>query len=128
MSSPLDTTESAARARILWGEQPERVRADLLAAGWTLEEVNAVIDEAARNRRMEIRQRAWKRVASGTVILAVGVSLLILVVTSESGISARAGGGPMFLVFWGAWRSLNGIMKLLLPGGDRTCITEMDAA
>lgn len=125
MKKPSDRGESEARARILWGEEPERVLSDLVKAGWDFEEIESAISEAMSDRRGEIRRRAWKRTAIGTILMAAGSGILVAAVNGGAS-GQKSGGAGLFLIFLGLWQFLNGAMALWLPDGERGCITEMD--
>lgn len=124
-----------ARARITWGEEADSVRLFLISNGMSEGEANALINDLTLDRHLEIRKLGIKDVFIGISLLgAVGVYLYLFIDSAmDSTIRDRRRDGwyaffiilALYSFFYGLWRLMNGIIRLVRPKHDEGSIPDI---
>jgi hypothetical protein len=65
------------RSRLMWGESPDLVRADILGRGVRAGELDSLLNRAVLARKSYYRKQGIKNLALGIVLLAAGLILLL---------------------------------------------------
>ena len=124
-----------ARARITWGEEAHSVLLFLISNGMSEDEANALINDLTLDRHLEIRKLGIKDVFIGISLLgAVGVYLYLFIDSAmDSTIRDRRRDGwyaffiilALYSFFYGLWRLMNGIIRLVRPKHDEGSIPDI---
>lgn len=124
-----------ARARITWGEEAHSVLLFLISNGMSEDEANALINDLTVERHVEIRKLGIKDVFIGISLLgAVGVYLYLFIDSAmDSTIRDRRRDGwyaffiilALYSFFYGLWRLMNGIIRLVRPKHDEGSIPDI---
>ncbi len=119
-----------ARARIIWGDQPESIRCFLTSNGMSVTEADAKIKALTRERNAEIRKLGIRDVLIGMALIgAAGVFFLWLFTSSHiprvSVRSAKGYGVLAIAAFYGLWRLINGIIRLARPKSEHGSIPDI---
>src|SRR5690242_11072229 len=72
-SSYREKIETAARAKVFWGESRDDVFKHLIDNGFSAEEANAIIEMFFSERAVTLRKWGVKKMLLGTGILALGL-------------------------------------------------------
>lgn len=121
-----DNLISEARAKIIWGDSPESVRAFLVVGGMPEDEADEWIDQFKSERYAEIRAGALKKtVIGGVLVLGVGILFLAALqspVTSGA-IKGLVVAGAVGL--YGIWQLIDGIITLVRPQTEERSIPDL---
>ena len=125
-----DDLITEARAKIIWGDEPESVRFFLTSSGMSAAEANAKITELTLERNAEIRKLGMRDVLIGVALLGASGAYLYWVFTSSRmprvGVRSGKGYGILALAgFYGLWRLVNGIIRLARPKAEHGSITNV---
>jgi hypothetical protein len=119
-----------ARARIIWGDEPSSVRYFLTSNGVSAADADAKLRELVLERNAEIRRLGVRDVLIGVALLGgAGIFFYSLFRSSHMpGVNVRAGKGYGILVllaFYGLWRLINGISRLVRPKSEHGSIPDI---
>ena len=112
--NPNSTTfDDEARARITWGEPPERVLEYLRTTGWGETDASALVARLQRERAAQVRCEGIVKMLSGVGLFAAGL------VVFDLGVSMTwlFGGGAICL--GGVAKATQGVFMLLVPQTDK---------
>ena len=124
MDSVFSDLHDVARARIIWGEDPQKVRAWLVTQGLTKEQSDALIEPYCNERAGEIRRAALKRIGLGLLLTVGGPGLVAISdISQKSGRTAVIIGILLLLV--GPFLLVNGLLNFI-SGRFRGSITELE--
>jgi hypothetical protein len=119
-----------ARARIVWGDEPTSVGSFLTSNGMSVAEAAAKIKELTLEREAEIRKLGIRDVLIGAALIgAAGVFFCWLFRASHiprvSVRSAKGYGVLVLAAFYGLWRLVSGIVRLVRPKAERGSIPDI---
>ena len=116
-----------ARARIIWGDEPSSVRYLLTSNGMSATDADAKLRDIILERNAEIRKLGVRDVLIGVALIGgAGIFFYLLFRSSHMPtVSVRAGkgyGALVLLAFYGLWRLINGIIRLVRPKSEHKSI------
>ena len=106
-----------ARAKILWGDNPDEAIRFLMLRGFTTEEATEKIHAMIKERRRTIRGEGFKKIIIGS-LLAFASSGALFGMWKVGFISPFVGGGVGLACVGGLWMLFNGLLKFLAPGSQ----------
>lgn len=125
-----DDLITEARARIIWGDEPASVRFFLTSKGMSVGEANVKVKELTLERNAEIRKLGIRDVLIGVALIgAAGVFFYWLFTSSHIPRvrvrSAKGYGVLALAAFYGLWRLVNGIIRLVRPKAEHGSIPDI---
>jgi len=106
-----------ARAKIFWGDPPEKVIAFLLIQGFSREEASSLVGDLFRERAATVRGNGIKKIFTGIGLIAVPiVSLIIFLMIGV--IPLKIFGLTLAVGCWGVWMLINGIIMVVAPKAE----------
>jgi hypothetical protein len=119
-----------AKARIIWGDEPESVRSYLISNGMSDAEANVKIRELTMERNAEIRKVGLRDVLVGMVLIGAAGAFFYSILASShlpsvSGTRGKAYGILVIAAVYGLWRLMNGIVRLVRPISDHESIPDI---
>ena len=115
--------EQEARAKILWGDQPEEVIKYLVIKGVQPDEAAGVVRVMLKERSSAIRGNGVRKMVIGAVLVGVPIAALIMFIKigvisfTIMGITGAVG-------LWGGWMAFTGIFMLLAPKSEAGDVAE----
>jgi hypothetical protein len=129
----MDTEQliTEARAKIIWGEDAESVRAYLTSNGLPGPEADEQIKAFNHERNLEIRKMGIKNTLLGAVLTGVSGGLIYFMLTRSEmpHFTTRAGKGLGALMLgagYGLWKLVNGIVYLVRPQSEHQSISDLE--
>jgi len=119
------------RARVLWGDQIEEIRADWLAKGAPPEAVRVALEASFEERQCHFRKRGLQDLLLGIGALAVGGAGAVW---STAGLSGRVhmtrgefrlSLGMTLLLFLGLFLTIRGVHRLLTGGAAEKSASDL---
>ncbi len=110
--------ETEARAKIIWGEDPESVQAFLRGEGYSPYEARDLVMSFQQERRASLRKEGIKKVALGTALLGAVISAGFFVF-SYPGYhlqTSKVIAGLALAGAYGSWKLIDGATLMLAPG------------
>lgn len=125
-----DDLITEARARIIWGDEPKSVRFFLTCNGMSGAEANVKIKELTLERNAEIRKLGIRDVLIGVALIGAAGAFFYRLFTSSHipsvSVSSAKGYGVLALAgFYGLWRLVNGIIRLVCPKAEHGAIPDI---
>ena len=119
-----------ARARIIWGDEPESVRSFLTSNGMSVTEANLKLKELTLERNAEIRKLGIRDVLIGVALIGAAGGYFYWLFRSSHlprvGVRSGKGHGVLALAaFYGLWRLINGIIRLVRPKAEHGSIPDI---
>jgi hypothetical protein len=103
-----------AKAKIFWGDPPEKVVAFLRIQGFSREEASDLVRELYQERAATVRANGIKKIFTGIGLIAVPiVSLIVFIMIGV--IPMKIFGLTLAVGCWGVWKLINGIIMVLAP-------------
>ena len=109
--------ETEARAKILWGDQPEDVIKHLIIKGVDPDQAAAVVHAMLKERSAAIRVKGIGKMCIGAALVAVPIVTVIIFVRIGA-MSFTLLGIAGAIGLWGAWLILKGVFMLLAPKSE----------
>jgi hypothetical protein len=115
--------EHEARAKILWGDEPDEVIKHLIIKGVDADEAAAMVYAMLKERASAIRVNGTRKMVIGSALVCVPIAALIVfmkigvVSFTILGITGAVG-------VWGAWMMFKGIFMLLAPKSEAGDVSE----
>ena len=124
-----DKLSVEARARIIWGEEPASVRQFLTSSGMSPTDAENKIQEFSAERNREIRKMGIWNVCLGALVLCLSAAFIYFVIKQPSTRFPTKLGKAMFAAilagFWGLWKLVNGLIRLIRPKSETQSITDL---
>ena len=115
--------ETQARAKITWGEEPEKVVIFLISYGLTSEEAWGMVQELQIERQATIRASGVKKIIMGVIMILVPVGVWVAF-QSAGFMSVKLLGIAVAVGVWGIWKLISGILNLLFPESEQGDLAE----
>jgi len=112
-----EDVEIEVRARLMWGESPEGVRADFLRKGVRSVELDVVLRKAVEERKKYYRNLGLKNLIGGAVLFALGLAFLLISNAFFKG-EGEIRRLPIWMLIAGITAPVSGIL-LMVKGGRR---------
>ncbi len=110
--------ETQARAKILWGEEPEQVVTYLISYGLDAQDAWGMVQEMQAERRATIRASGIKKIIIGVPLIFVPVGAWFAF--QHAGyISIKLFGITIAIGVFGAWKLISGIFNLAFPDSEQ---------
>jgi len=127
-----DDPITEARARIIWGDEPESVRFFLTSKGMSVAEANDKLKELTLERNAEIRKLGIKDVLIGVALIGAAGAFFYWLFRSPhiprgSVRNAKGYGVLALAAFYGLWRLVIGILRLVRPKTEHGSIPDISA-
>jgi hypothetical protein len=106
-----------ARAKILWGDNPDEVIRFLMLHGFTNEEASEKIHAMIKERRRTIRGEGIKKIIVGSLLACASAGALFGM-WKVGFISPFVAGGVGLACVGGLWMLFNGLLQFLTPGSQ----------
>jgi len=113
-----DQVESEARAKIIWGDDPDAVLNHLRINGFSDEEAVAIVEDVLRERTATVRGIGFRKIVIGIALIAIPV-VAWLMMMSAGFISIKLLGITLVFGLYGAWKVLQGTLMLLFPSTEQ---------
>jgi hypothetical protein len=114
----LDEAKIEARAKIIWGESPEKVFVFLQENGFSDKDAYSLLSELKKERASDIRSSGVKKITIGALLVPIPfIAYLFFMCVGYIYIKIMAGTG-LFGVF-GAWKIIEGISMIVAPSSER---------
>jgi hypothetical protein len=117
--------EFEARAKILWGDQPEEVIRFLRIQGLDSEEASAIVHAMFRERMATIRAAGISKMLKG-IGMAIGSVVTFVLFVKAGFISIWILGSIAIACLYGLWLVLTGGLKVLAPKSEAGDAAEND--
>jgi hypothetical protein len=115
-----------ARARIIWGDPPESVRAYLTSNGVPGTAADAKIKEFLVERNRELRSIGFRNLVIGLALIGTAGTMIYFFARLPGGTrSARLLALTVLVGLIGLWKLVNGIVYLLSPQTDHESIPDI---
>ena len=121
-----DQVENEARAKILWGEDPDATVLYLRTNGISEEDTAAFIDACMGERRSIVRGRGLKKILIGCPLAAVPLVTWYIFERMTVG-STKLLILAIAIGLWGLWWVLDGTLKMIFPESEKGDLSD-DAA
>ena len=131
---PTDNIITEARARIIWGEEPDSVRAFLISNGMPATDADAALKNFAHERNAEIRKIGIRDAVIGGALLA-GAGIAYYYLSKSSFMHNPSGGrrhgyGYLYIyvimvALYGLWRLIKSIPHLARPKSEHGSIPDL---
>ena len=122
-----DAIRNEVIARIHWGESPDEVSDWLRENGLSSMEIRDLLEDALRQRGIEIRKKGIMGVIIGTVITLSSGIWIFWVFTKSGSVNAFEGLAYVFIAFiYGVYRLIAGIHYLISGAKIQGCINSLD--
>lgn len=109
--------ECEARAKIIWGDEPDAVIKYLMMNGLTYDDAAAFTEDVVRERLATIRATGLRKLLFGLLFLAVPVAAY-LAMARIGYVSIKLLALAIVVGLWGAWKLLQGIMMIAFPESE----------
>jgi len=106
-----------AKAKIFWGDPPEKVVAFLLIQGFSREEASGLVGELYRERAATVRANGIKKIFTGIGLMAVPIVALIVFLCIGV-IPLKIFAVTIMIGLWGVWTLISGIIMVLAPKAE----------
>jgi hypothetical protein len=116
MNAKPATIEDEARARITWGEPPERVFDHLKSSGWGEADAAAFVAQLQRERVAQVRGDGLVKMLWGLGLIGPAFAMLLL---GYSIWGPWETGGDLVLCLWGLHKIVQGIIMLTAPRTEK---------
>jgi hypothetical protein len=110
--------EIEARAKVMWGDDPEDVKKFVLMQGFTRDEATAMLAEMLDDRAQTIRKNGVRKIFIGIGMMCVPV-VAFIVFTMIHFFEIKIFGATLVIGLWGAWRVLSGTIMFLSPRSEK---------
>jgi hypothetical protein len=117
--------EFEAKAKILWGDQPEEVIRFLRIQGLDSEEASAIVHAMLRERMATIRAAGISKMLKG-IGMAIGSVVTFVLFVKAGFISIWILGSIALACLYGLWLVLTGGLKVLAPKSEAGDASEND--
>lgn len=117
-----------ARAKIIWGEPASSVRSFLVSNGMSDADTDAKIKEFVEERNVVIRKIGIKNILIGLLLLVASGIGFYSVTQHVPTTYYQAKGFAVIVIaaFYGLWKLINGIFRLVRPQSEEESITEIE--
>ncbi len=123
---PAGQVFTEARARIIWGDPPESVRAYLTSNGVPGTAADAKIKEFLVERNRELRSIGFRKLVIGLALTGTAGTMIYFIAPLTGGMAwARILALPVLVGLIGLWKLVNGILYLLSPQTDHESIPDI---
>ena len=107
-----------ARAKIIWGEPPEKVLAFLQENGFGDKDAFALLSEFKKERAANIRSSGVKKITIGALLVPIPlITYLFFMSAGYINIKIMAVTGLIGIV--GGWKIIDGISMIVVPSSER---------
>lgn len=122
---PVDREQAQheARAKILWGDEPDEVIKFLVIKGFHPDEAGGLVGELLKERASTIRVNGIRKIVIGAALVCVPIVSLI-VFLSMGYIPLKIFAVTVMVGLWGGWMILKGIFMLLAPKSEAGDVAE----
>lgn len=117
-----------ARARIIWGDEPEAVRSWLLENGVAHDTALLIIEKSVEERRREMRRIGLRNLTHGGAFCLAGLVTIGFALRGDGPSGAilnRLGAAGMGAFLYGLWRVSEGLFRLFFGGSSRESIPDI---
>lgn len=118
-----EQAEHEARAKILWGDEPEEVIKYLVIKGVDPDEAAGLVGVMMKERCLTIRGNGIRKIVIGAVLACVPI-VAIFIFARIGVISFYLLGIAVMVGLWGAWMIFKGIFMLLAPKSEAGDVAE----
>jgi hypothetical protein len=118
-----DQVESEARAKVIWGEDPDQALNFLRVNGFSDDEALAIVHDVLRERLSAVRSVGFRKMMIGLGMIAVPV-VAYLVMKSAGVIFLKLLGVAIAVGLWGAWKVMQGSLMILFPSAEHGDIAD----
>ena len=116
--------EHEARAKILWGEEPNGVVIFLRTNGFSAEDASALVDELLDERRATVRGIGVKKIVVGSFLVVLPVAFWLVSWYVVGVVYLWPFAGTVCGGLWGAYQVVNGAIKLSSPDSHEGDLTD----
>lgn len=117
-----------ARARIIWGDEPETVKHWLLENGVAHDTALLIVEKSMEERRREMRRIGLRNLIRGGAFCLVGLATIGFALRSDGPTGAvlnRVGAAGVGAFLYGLWRVSEGLFRLFFGGSSRESIPDI---
>jgi hypothetical protein len=122
------------KARVMWGEDPQAIRADFVRQGVRPGEVDTVLRRSVQERKDYYRSQGRRNILHGSLLTAAGIVIGVIMAGVFSGAASGARRIPVWFIIapvafpvYGILLVFKGLRRLKRPGeGESTAHGELE--
>ena len=114
-----------AYAEIIWGADSKEVHRSLMESGVPGGVATGIVEQAVRDRAIEIRRLGRKNILMGTALLLAGVGIVIFFLQDRLSRHSRSIALGVIIAAWGIHLLIRGVIRLI-SGKEQGCIARME--
>jgi hypothetical protein len=116
--------EHEARAKIFWGDPPDKVFTYLLGQAVLPEEAQLLVDSMISERMRAIRGVGARKILAGAALMLVPV-VVYGIMASANFFSVRFFGMAVAVGLWGAWKVMKGCFLFFAPQSESGDVADL---